>query len=277
MRTAPFARVPWSPPSPSRRSSRRPRWRKRPPAAAPAPAPDSTRSPRTSASSASTSSGASRRPPASPPCRAASTTRIRAASISARGRSNISWLEDFGAYTVPASSGTSTAATRANFPGSEDWTYDVGTLYYYYPGKRNPGFANANTWEIYGAINWKWLGAKASLQPPGLLRRATHRDRRPTAPGTSTSPPTIRSARPAFTLLAHFGILDVRNDGSGNTKVGYNDWKLGVSYAVADGVLKGVEVGAYYSGNNAKKAFYTDLTGYNTAKDTGVVYVKKTF
>ena len=45
----------------------------------------------------------------------------------------------------------------------------------------------------------------------------------------------------------------------------------------AEGPLKGVEVGAYYSGNDAKKAFYTDLTGYNTAKDVGVVYVKKTF
>ncbi len=44
-----------------------------------------------------------------------------------------------------------------------------------------------------------------------------------------------------------------------------------------DGALKGFEIGAYYIGNNANKAFYTDLTGYNTAKDTGVVYVKKTF
>ena len=44
-----------------------------------------------------------------------------------------------------------------------------------------------------------------------------------------------------------------------------------------DGLLKGVEIGAYYTGNTPSKAFYTDLTGYNTAKDTGVVYVKKTF
>lgn len=36
--------------------------------------------------------------------------------------------------------------------------------------------------------------------------------------------------------------------------------------------------GAYYTAGTApKKAFYTDLTGYNTAKDVGVVYVKKTF
>jgi len=78
-------------------------------------------------------------------------------------------------------------------------------------------------------------------------------------------------------LLGHFGILNVSHDGSGNSKASYNDWKVGGSYAVADGPLKGFEIGAYYSGNNAKKAFYTDTTGYNTAKDTGVVYVKKTF
>lgn len=45
---------------------------------------------------------------------------------------------------------------------------------------------------------------------------------------------------------------------------------------MAEGAFKGVEVGAYYSGNNAKKAFYTGLTGYNIAKDVGVVFIKKT-
>jgi hypothetical protein len=69
----------------------------------------------------------------------------------------------------------------------------------------------------------------------------------------------------------------VKNDGSGNTKASYDDWKLGASYTVPDGTLKGLEVGAYYSGNNANTAFYTDLTGYKTAKDVGAVYVKKTF
>jgi hypothetical protein len=46
---------------------------------------------------------------------------------------------------------------------------------------------------------------------------------------------------------------------------------------VPEGPLKGIELGAYYSGNNAKEPFYTDLTGYDTSKDRGVVYVKKTF
>ena len=66
-------------------------------------------------------------------------------------------------------------------------------------------------------------------------------------------------------------------DGSGNAEASYTDWKAGVAYVVPEGVLKGVEFGAYYSGNNATSAFYTDLTGYDTSKARGVVYVKKTF
>ena len=43
-----------------------------------------------------------------------------------------------------------------------------------------------------------------------------------------------------------------------------------------DGALKGLEVGAYYTGNDSKSKFYTDVTGYDTSKDRGVVYVKIT-
>ena len=70
---------------------------------------------------------------------------------------------------------------------------------------------------------------------------------------------------------------DASADAGGDLKTGYQDWKLGASYTVPEGVLKGVEFGAYYSGNDAKSTPYTDLNGYDTAKDRGVVYVKKTF
>jgi hypothetical protein len=79
-----------------------------------------------------------------------------------------------------------------------------------------------------------------------------------------------------FTLLT-YGILDVKHDGSGNSKVAYDDWRIGLSYVVPDGLFKSLEIGAYYTGNTANEGFYTDLTGYNTAKDAGIVYIKKTF
>ena len=46
-----------------------------------------------------------------------------------------------------------------------------------------------------------------------------------------------------------------------------------LAYTLQDGFMKGTELGAYYTGNNAEEAFYTDLTGYKTAKAAGVFYV----
>jgi uncharacterized protein (TIGR02001 family) len=190
--------------------------------------------------------------------------------------SNISWLEDFGAYNRSSLEWDFYGGYKANFPGSDDWTYDVGTLYYYYPGSKKPGIYTADTWEVYGAIGWKWASVKASYNVQDYFGA------RPTGQKTDgTWYIDLSAAYPVgetgFTLLAHYGILDVKHDGSGSSKVGYEDWKLGASYTVPDGTLKGLEVGAYYTGNTAESGFYTDLTGYNTAKDRGVVYIKKTF
>jgi uncharacterized protein (TIGR02001 family) len=190
--------------------------------------------------------------------------------------SNISWLEDFGLYNRSSLEWDFYGGYKANFPNS-DFFYDVGTIYYYYPGKRNPGVLNADTWELYGALGWQWISLKASwtvsdnyfgIQPNGQKTDGTvYIDLTGTYPVGETG----------FSLVGHVGYLDVHHDGSGNSEASYTDWKAGVAYVVPDGVLKGVEFGAYYTGNNAKEPFYTDQTGYDTSKDRGVVYVKKTF
>jgi uncharacterized protein (TIGR02001 family) len=190
--------------------------------------------------------------------------------------SNISWLEDFGLYNRSSLEWDFYGGYKNTFPGSEDWAYDVGLYYYLYPGRKNPGVINADTFEGYGAISWKWISAKASYsftnyfgaQPTGQKTDGTwYIDFTANYPFGDSG----------FTLLTHYGILDVAHDGSGNSKVGYDDWRIGLSYVVPDGLFKSVEIGAYYTGNTAEQAFYTDLTGYNTAKDAGIVYVKKTF
>ena len=196
--------------------------------------------------------------------------------------SNVSWLEDFGAYTRSSLEWDFYGGYKANFPDS-DFFYDLGTLYYHYPGKRNAGIVNADSWELYAGVGWKWVSGKFSY---GLK---DYFGARPNANADDTEGSwylELNAAYPiedtGFTVLAHVGYLDVANDGSDGDlatfgKVGYTDWRLGVSYLVPEGVLKGIEVGAFYSGNDAKKRFYTDLTGYDTTKDRGVVYVKKTF
>ncbi|HLX29597.1 MAG TPA: TorF family putative porin [Casimicrobiaceae bacterium] len=191
--------------------------------------------------------------------------------------SNISWLSDFGLYSHGSLEWDLYGGYKANFPGSNDWSYDAGTLYYYYPGSRNPNVVDVDTWEVYGAIGWKWMSAKASytvatdyfgIRPSGQKTDGTwYLDWSATYPVSDTG----------FALVGHYGHLDVRHDGSGDSKASYDDWKLGASYTVPEGVFKAIEIGAYYTGNNAKAAFYTDPGRYNTAKDRGVVYVKKTF
>ncbi len=189
--------------------------------------------------------------------------------------SNISWLEDFGAYSRSSLEWDFYGGYKNSFPGSQDWSYDVGTLYYYYPGSRNPGVVNANTWEVYGALNWKWVGAKVSYSLQDYFGA------RPTGQKTDGTfywdlYANYPIADTGITLIGHYGILDLAHDAGGDAKVSYQDWKLGASYAIPDGFMKGIEVGAYYTGNSAKKPFYTDLTGYDTSKDRGVLYVKKT-
>ncbi|MEO8536072.1 MAG: TorF family putative porin [Betaproteobacteria bacterium] len=59
---------------------------------------------------------------------------------------------------------------------------------------------------------------------------------------------------------------------SNGENLDYTDWKLGVTYAMANGW----NLGAYYTDTNAKDAGYT-LAGRNIGKATGTVFVQKTF
>ena len=191
--------------------------------------------------------------------------------------SNISWLEDFGQMNRSSLEWDVYGGYKNAFPGQEDWTYDVGIYGYLYPGHKNPGAFNPDTWEVYGAIGWKWLSFKASytissnyfgLRPTGDKTQGTYYL---DLSGTYPVPDT------PWAVIGHVGHLGLHNDGGGDLEGSYTDWKLGGSYTVPDGFLKAVEVGAYYTDSNAKKAFYTDLNGYDTSKARGVVYVKKTF
>jgi uncharacterized protein (TIGR02001 family) len=183
--------------------------------------------------------------------------------------SNISWLEDFGVYSRSSLEWDFYAGFK-NTIGDSDFSYDVGTIYYYYPGERLSGVVNADTWEAYAALNWKWLGAKVSYNFDDYFGA------RPTGEKTDGTLywdlyANIPLGESGVTIGLHYGILDVSHDASGDFEASYEDWRAGLAYTVPEGLFKGFEVGAYYTGNNAKRGFYTDLTGYDTSKDRGVV------
>jgi uncharacterized protein (TIGR02001 family) len=199
--------------------------------------------------------------------------------------SNISWLQDFKVYEQSSIEWDFYGGIKRNF-GSSDFYFDVGTIYYWFPGNKIAGWS-ANTWEIYGGLGWKWLGFRYSYSLKDYFGA------RPNANTDETSGTWYLDffanypvGETGITLMAHYGILDVANDGerSLGTEASYNDWKLGISYTVQGGVVKGLELGAFYTDTDIKNGdngrnFYTDATtkNLNTADSAFVVYVKKTF
>ena len=240
--------------------------------------------------------------------------------------SNISWLREnlsvpgapFGTYGEGGSLEWDFYGGFKGNLGKSDYFYDIGTLYYWYPGKINPavsaGFAplkvpKADTWEVYGALGWKWASAKLSYAVKDEVFANNN------ANGTwyldlSANVPLGEYSKglDGLTLIAHWGyqkyrgtdprnILFSRLPGGGGPTApyattpsndelfSYKDVKLGLSYALP----KDFTIGAFYS-----KAYDTNVLGYggvndcrvtgfcgpyprNIAKGTGTIYIQKTF
>jgi uncharacterized protein (TIGR02001 family) len=191
--------------------------------------------------------------------------------------SNISWLRDFGSYTNGGSMEWDFYGGYKGTFGKSDFGYDVGLLYYWYPGDAAPGLEKANTLEVYGALSWKFLSAKYSYSLDDKTFGVTD------SSGTwyldlSVDYPITDK----FNVQAHWGkqkfkgnTLGVSNDSFAS----YEDWKIGVSYTLP----KDFKVGAFYSDtdmNSTQKAFYTTPASAGSrfiGKDTFTVYLQKTF
>ncbi len=177
--------------------------------------------------------------------------------------SNISWLQDFKTYEQSSIEWDFYGGFKRNF-GSSDFFYDVGTIYYWFPGNKIAGWS-ANTWEGYIGVGWKWLGVRMSYSFKDYFGARPNANADPTD-GTIY-----------WDLFANYPVGD-----TGITLMA--DWKLGASYVIPTTFLKGTEVGAFYTDTDVKNGaagtnFYRDLTskGLNTADSAFVVYVKKTF
>lgn len=223
--------------------------------------------------------------------------------------SNISWLKENATQANGNTIGLygSGGSLEWDFYGgykwnlSDDLTLDLGTLYYWYPGDISAAYRNlylpgtdipkADTWEVYYALTWKWFSFKLSYSV--MDKTFTVADSNgSTYFDLSANIPLTKQ----LTLNAHigkqsYGGLDRRNavNAAGairtnNDVYGYTDYKLGLSYALP----RDFTVGAFYS-----KADGADICGYgaytqaggvctgpypkNIAKDTGTVFISKTF
>jgi len=177
--------------------------------------------------------------------------------------SNVSWLSDAG-----AGSGSS---LEWDFYGGfkntiGDFGYDVGLLYYYYPGNfdawTSAGNPKPNTTEMYIAGSWKMLTLKYSYALSDLF-------------GAYNSDGSYYidlsgnfDIGAGFTLGAHVGHQSVKNAST----CSYTDWKIGVSKEWA-----GFGWGLNYIDTDAENACYTNYRNKNLGKGTVVFSVAKTF
>ena len=197
--------------------------------------------------------------------------------------SNISWLRDNFSYSNGGSA-------ELDFYGgwkwgfAPDWTLDLGTLYYWYPGDTFPGALKGDAWEIYAGLSWKWLSAKYSYAVNNKNFQFANSDGSWYLDFTATVPlGDFSKSLDGLSFIAHWGQQEFKgNTGAfNNDTCSYKDWKLGLSYALP----KDFTVGAFYTDtSSASNTCYGNFSeggpygfGHNIAKGTGTVYIQKTF
>jgi uncharacterized protein (TIGR02001 family) len=203
--------------------------------------------------------------------------------------SNISWLRDNGSYNAGGSA-------EVDFYGGYKWgfapdfTLDLGTLYYWYPGDTVPaiGVTKADAWEIYAGLSWKWLSAKYSYAIANKNFQFADSSGSWYLDLSANVPlGEFMKGLEGITFMAHWGKQEFKGTTVfaggpfANDTCSYKDWKLGLSYALP----KDFTVGAFYTDTSgASNTCYGNFAeggpfgfGHNIAKGTGTVYIQKTF
>ena len=210
--------------------------------------------------------------------------------------SNISWLRDkYGpgqtndAETFYRSGGNLELDIYGGFKseiGKTGLGIDIGALQYYYPGSERgryvgAGYAKANTTEVYGALSYGWVQAKyshvVSKDAWGWGKASASVDN---ARGTYYA--ELNATVPIGELIgsgplkglsgiAHYGKQEF--DGSDIEYASYEDYKLGLSNAFDNGV----NIGAFWTDTKGAEDVAWTYNGRNIGKQTGTVFLQKTF
>ena len=187
--------------------------------------------------------------------------------------SNVSWLSDGGAGRVSNSLEWDLYGGYKGTAGPIG--YDVGLLYYYYPGTYPSGFTSPNTTELYVAGTWQTLTLKYSHALSNLFgfadsKGAGYLDLTGTFDVGSGVTPTAHVGRQSVPAGSVNGV-QVRS----GSDCSYNDWKLGATKE-----MSGLTWGAAYYGTDAKGSAgqcYRNAFNRDLGKGTVVLSVAKTF
>lgn len=214
--------------------------------------------------------------------------------------SNISWFTDQnnGTKSAPVAlsspgGGRSNSATLewdiyGGFKNSfaDNWTYDVGGLYYYYPGTYDNlgAYRKPNTFEVYGAIGYKWVTLKYSR---GVSNHTFGVNEGKGASYLDLSA-LVPLGESGFNLQAHIGRQKYPGDanagywgasGGNNSYFDYTDYKLGLTKDYS-----GFTYGLAYTYANTKDAApdnettaYLNAFGKNTGRSRLALSVARSF
>jgi len=182
--------------------------------------------------------------------------------------SNISWLSD----ADPRVSASLEWDIYGGYKGSlpYDFGYDLGVMYYYYPGSYPSDYTKPDTTELYAGLSWKWISAKYSYSVNNKTfgfpdsRGSDYWD----LTASYDVVDKVNDVIGKINVMGHVGRQRFKNAGDFN----YTDWKIGASMDVW-----GVTLGMFYTDTNAHDELYTNAFGKRIANNQFVGYIQKTF
>jgi len=154
--------------------------------------------------------------------------------------SNISWLADGGGVS---------SSVEMDFYGGYTGSigaveYDVGGLYYYYPGTFPAGFNDADTFEVYGGVSWQGFSAQLSYALTDLFGFDN-------SDGSTYLDLGYEMELSGFTIGAHIGNQRIPSTaGRSSSDCSYTDWSLSGSYTISK-----VDLTLAYIDSNAKECY----------------------
>ncbi len=181
--------------------------------------------------------------------------------------SNISWLSDGQAAVSSPLEWDFYGGYRGALPA--DFGYDIGGLYYYYPGTYpGNGYTNPDTFEVYGALSWRFLSVKYSYSTGNTFGLPTSAGSYYIEGNLSYDlTDKVNDTIGKVTVIAHVGHQSFKGFSASN----YTDWKAGGSFDAF-----GVTLGVYVTDTNANQVLYTNAFGKKIAGTQVVGYVQKT-
>jgi uncharacterized protein (TIGR02001 family) len=176
--------------------------------------------------------------------------------------SNIKWIKDY----VGATDGSMELDIYGGYKGeiAKDFSFDLGAITYQYPSNTAadvPGFANANTTEVYAALTYAMVTAKYSYATSDFI-----------ANSNSSGSAYLEIAANfdlgnGFTLTPHVGRQTIPNQAVNGD---YTDYSLTLAKDFGNGLTATIAA----IGTNASDAFYKVGTYDNLGKSTVVVGLK---